>query len=149
MKLSSPNFADNQVIPADFTADGSNSCPDFYIEGVPPNAHSLVLFCYDPDATAGIPWVHWLAWNLPVTTSRLLAGQLPEGSIVGLNSFGNLGYGGPSPTPGTGPHRYVFTLFALRNSVDLRGASSYREVTERIKGNVIEKTKWTGTYERD
>ena len=31
-----------------------------------------------------------------------------------VNGFGHLGYGGPLPPHGHGPHRYVFRLHALR-----------------------------------
>lgn len=148
MRLSSPNFANNHNIPADYTADGLNICPDFFIEGVPLNAHSLVILCHDPDATIGVPWIHWFAWGLPVATSKITAGKLPEGSINGLNSFGDFGYGGPSPTPGTGPHRYVFALYALKQEVDLNGLDSYQDITTKLREYIIGEASWTGVYER-
>ena len=147
MKLYSPNFQNNQIIPTVFTSDGSNKCPDFIIEKVPDSARSLVILCHDPDATAGIPWVHWLAWGLP-PVDKIIGGQLPEGSINGLNSFGNYGYDGPSPNPGTGLYRYVFTIFAMIDEVDLGNLSSYEEVVQYLNGRTVEHSSWVGTYER-
>ena len=147
MKLYSPNFQNNQTIPVVFTADGSNKCPDFIIQEVPDNAKSLVILCHDPDATSGVPWIHWLAWGLP-SVDKIIAGELPEGSVDGLNSFGNYGYGGPSPSPGTGPHRYVFTIYATHDGVDLRDATTYKKILNSLKDYIIDQASLTGIYLR-
>ncbi len=48
-----------------------------------------------------------------------------RGSVQGRNDFGTAGYGGPCPPPGDKPHRYVFTLYALKtDSIEAPPASS-------------------------
>lgn len=149
MKLVSPNFKDNSKMPVDYTADGVNRCPDFYFSDIPSDAKSVVLVCHDPDATAGVPWVHWLATNITPDTTQLLGGHLPPGAVSGINSFGNYGYGGPSPSPGSGSHRYVFTTYALKEEVAFEGQKSYAEILEILDPKIITKSSWTGIYVRN
>lgn len=148
MQFLSPNFENNHTIPSEYTADGHNICPDFLIKNVPSDALSLVVLCHDPDASSGVPWVHWLAWAIPTTAKEILNGKLPGRSMIGMNSFGFKGYGGPSPKPGSGRHRYVFTLFAIGKGVDLSKAITYAEIVECLEGHIIDRAVWVGTYER-
>lgn len=150
MKIMSPNFDDKSTIPVDFTADGENICPDFNISEVPDGAKSLAVVCHDPDATAGIPWVHWVVWKLPNNTDKIQKGNLPPGSVEGITSFGTRGYGGPSPSPGSGPHRYVFTSYALSKDVNLLDDKqmSYADILTILQPAVIDTAEWTGVYQR-
>lgn len=145
----SPDFQDMSKMPVRFTADAEDICPDFMIEDVPEASVSLAIVCHDPDATRGIPWVHWLVWNLPADNHNLDDGIFPNGTITGINSFGNRSYGGPSPSPGTGPHRYIFTLYALSRKPDLEGKTTYHEITSVLDPICIESAAWTGLYERN
>ena len=40
--------------------------------------------------------------------------MLPQGAVQSNTDFGSPGYGGPCPPKGDKPHRYVFTIFALK-----------------------------------
>ena len=149
MRIISTNFQNNALIPARFTADGENICPDFYIYDVPDGTASLAIVCHDPDATAGVPWVHWIAWDIPATTVKVTSGTLPIGSVLGTTSFATKSYGGPSPSPGSGPHRYVFTLYALRHNANLGNMQlTYSEIIGKIEPLTITKAQWMGIYER-
>jgi Raf kinase inhibitor-like YbhB/YbcL family protein len=148
MKFYSKDFENMATIPVRFTADGENTCPKFVIKDVPNKTVSLAIICHDPDATRGYPWIHWLVWDLPIETNEISDDTLPENSKNGLTSFGTKGYGGPSPSPGSGPHRYVFTCFALRESIDLTGMGSYIEIISFIEEHIIDQANWTGNYER-
>lgn len=57
-------------------------------------------------------------YNIPATATGLAqgAGTNPAGSggTAGNTDFGQPGYGGPCPPQGDKPHRYVFTVFALK-----------------------------------
>ena len=44
---------------------------------------------------------------------QIPSSSLPAGTKEGINDWGRKGYGGPCPPVGHGPHRYVFTLYAL------------------------------------
>src|SRR4029450_11397333 len=59
--------------------------------------------------------------HLPADTTELKldagnpkAGLLPKGALQTRTDFGAPGYGGPCPPEGHGPHRYIFTVFAVK-----------------------------------
>jgi hypothetical protein len=56
--------------------------------------------------------------NIPATAKELSADSgsgkgLPAGAVQTRTDFGAPGYGGAAPPPGA-PHRYIFTLHALK-----------------------------------
>jgi hypothetical protein len=66
-----------------------------------------------------------------------------------MNSFRQLGYGGPAPPPGSGSHPYVATLYALNvDSLNLGVDTSLRQFQNAIDGKVIAEVSVTGYYER-
>ena len=40
--------------------------------------------------------------------------KLPKGAVQSITDFGTPGYGGPCPPRGDRPHRYIFTVHALK-----------------------------------
>ena len=150
MKLTSSSFDENSFMKPKYTADGENLCPDFYISDVPENTRQLILLCHDPDATAGIPWVHWFVSGIPGSTKQIMSGKVPAEASEHINSFGTRGYGGPSPSSGSGPHRYVFSLLALseNTNLDTNKQMSYREILDTLNPLLLAETSYTGIYER-
>ena len=73
MKLSSSVFSDGAMIPVRYTCSGDDFSPPLAWSDIPAGAQSLALIADDPDAPVGT-WVHWVAFNLPVT-----AAGLPQG----------------------------------------------------------------------
>ena len=55
--------------------------------------------------------------NIPADVTELKTGaspaRLPEGAVEGRTDYGEPGFGGAAPPPGHGPHRYIFTVFAV------------------------------------
>jgi len=54
-----------------FGVDGENISPALQWDGVPPEAKSLALTVYDPDAPTGSGFWHWIVVNIPVDTRSL------------------------------------------------------------------------------
>ena len=104
--------------------DGQNISPDLEWSGAPKNTKAFAVTVFDPDAPTGSGWWHWIVFNIPANVNHLALGAgsgkapLPEGAIQGRNDYGQFGYGGPCPPPGK-PHRYVFTVYALKEKVPL------------------------------
>jgi Raf kinase inhibitor-like YbhB/YbcL family protein len=71
----------------------------------------------------------------------------PAGAFQGTSSFGEIGYGGPMPPAGSGPHRYFFKLYALDTPLDVTPGLSKDELLEAIKDHVLAKGELMGTYE--
>lgn len=146
-KLTSSDFKDMDRIPDRFTCEGEDISPTLDWSELPEDAAELALTCEDPDAP-GRTFVHWLVWRIDPNTDRLGAGDVPDGARQGRNDFGNAEYGGPCPPPGHGPHRYVFTLYALSEDVGLSDGASIRDLHKRTEGKVLSEARLTGTFER-
>jgi Raf kinase inhibitor-like YbhB/YbcL family protein len=115
IKLSSAAFVAGGSIPALYTCGGRDISPPLRWSAAPSGARELGLELIDLDAPGG-PFVHWALARIPSRVTSLAAGEsVPPGAVARRNSFGKIGYGGPCPPPGARPHRYVFTLLALRS----------------------------------
>ena len=155
MRLFSSAFKDGDRIPLKYVmplAGGQNISPPLNWEGVPSEAKSLILLCYDPHPVAK-NWVHWIVINIPPEVKGLSEGAstkaMPKGAVELKNSFGFVGYGGPQPPPGTGNHPYVFVLFALsQKTVSLPEKPSYDQIISAIKPYVIAEAKLTVYFGR-
>ncbi|MHB1766690.1 MAG: YbhB/YbcL family Raf kinase inhibitor-like protein [Phycisphaerae bacterium] len=119
MTLTSPAFHNHSVLPTRFTADGQDVSPPLAWCHVPRKTVSLVIVMIDPDAPGPLAFRHWMIINIP-PTAKGLPEHLPAAKRIaglpsarqGTNSFGKLGYGGPSPPPGPA-HHYRIILYAL------------------------------------
>lgn len=66
-----------------------------------------------------------------------------------MTDFGQPGFGGPCPPPGDKPHRYIFTVFALKvDQLPLKKEASGAMVGYYLNQNAISKASFTGTYGR-
>lgn len=146
-RLSSSAFENDHPIPTRYTCDGENISPPFLIGDVPEGTQSLALLCEDRDSVAGV-WDHWVLWNINLLVKYIDEGRIPFGAIEGKNTFGKIGWGGPCPTKGGRPHRYIFTLFALDATIDLGVGASKAEVLAKMEGHILEKTTLTGLFQR-
>ncbi|HVE51917.1 MAG TPA: YbhB/YbcL family Raf kinase inhibitor-like protein [Ramlibacter sp.] len=123
--LRSADFAEQDTLPKEFVhhamgAGGNNVSPQLAWSDPPAGTKSFALTMYDPDAPTGSGWWHWVVYDLPTNTTGLPRGagaaggaNLPQGAKQGRTDFGSKEYGGAAPPPGHGPHRYIFTLYAL------------------------------------
>ena len=111
---------------------------------------------YDPDAPTGSGWWHWIVYNIPGNVSGLVAGAgdgakklLPPGAMQGNTDFGTPGYGGPCPPVGDKPHRYVFTVYALKvDKIDVAGWRHGRVHRLQHPREPVAKATFTALYGR-
>ena len=116
--LTSPAFADGQSLPLRYTCEGEGIAPSLHIEGIPEGTRTLALVLDDLSAPSG-HFVHWILWDLPLTAGDIPEGELPPGTVVGTTSAKAVGYFPACPPPGSGLHRYVFTLYAVGDVIKL------------------------------
>ncbi|GLH74741.1 UPF0098 protein [Geothrix limicola] len=151
MELRTSAFPNGGAIPRVHTADGADRSPALQWTDPPTGTQAFALIVDDPDAPAGT-WVHWVLYDLPGTVRTLAEDQprkadLPGGAKQGKNSWGRLGWNGPSPPPGR-PHRYFFRLKALSTSLGLPPGATCSQVDATLKGKVLAEAAWMGTYGR-
>ena len=137
-----------------FGCSGGNVSPQLAWDGAPAGTKSFALTVYDPDAPTGSGWWHWVVVNLPPSIQELPrgsgseSGRLPQGAVQTRTDFGTAGYGGPCPPPGT-PHRYVFTIHALKvDKLDLDAQASGAMAGFMINSNSLGKASLTAMYGR-
>ncbi|GAA4238035.1 YbhB/YbcL family Raf kinase inhibitor-like protein [Actinomadura meridiana] len=147
LTLSSPAFADRGPVPAAYSHESGDVSPALIWSGVPAACLELVLVCEDPDARGGT-FVHWMLGDIPPEFDGLAAGQEGPRLARGRNGFGDLGYGGPHPPHGDPPHRYVFTLYALRRPSGLTSGFSRDDLRAALKDDVLASAALVGTYAR-
>lgn len=139
-----------------FGCEGGNVSPSLAWKGAPKEARSFAVTVYDPDAPTGSGWWHWVVFNLPADTAALAAGagdpaagKAPKGAVQSRTDFGRPGWGGPCPPKGDKPHRYVFTVHALKvDKLDLDENATAALVGFMINANRIGKAGFTATYGR-
>ncbi len=162
MNLTSSSLVQGETIDSKYTADGQDVSPALAWSDVPAETKSFALICDDPDAPsakrpAPEPWVHWIIFNipgdrseLPAAVSRQSAPSEVQGSRQGKNSWPNenIGYRGPAPPPGSGPHRYFFKLYALDTVLNLEAGATKQQLLDAMSGHVLAEGTLMGVYER-
>lgn len=146
MKISSPAFQNNEIIPRRYTCDGENISPPLAFEEIPEGTQSLLLIVDDPDAPRGT-FLHWLVFNISPQTKFIEENSLPNGARLGKNDFGRLTYGGPCPPYGV--HRYYFKLFALDTTLNLPEGASFQEVWGVARDHILSENYLIGLYKRE
>jgi Raf kinase inhibitor-like YbhB/YbcL family protein len=137
-----------------FGCTGANVSPNLTWRGAPQGTRSFVVTLYDPDAPTGSGFWHWLVINLPASATSLPTGAsrsaaLPAGALETRTDFGAPGYGGPCPPAGDKPHRYVFTVYALKvDALDLDAQASGAMVGFMVHSNAIGSATFTARYGR-
>jgi len=151
MKLSSDAFTNGALIPSEYSCEGNDLSPVLIWSDIPEKTKSFALTCVDPDAPMG-DWIHWIAWNIPADWTSLPKGIDPEDQsqfAQGTNSWGKIGYGGPCPPLGHGPHRYYFTLYALDTELKLDISAELNDLLKTIDKHIIDNAVTMGKYERN
>lgn len=144
LKISSPAFMHNNLMPRKYTCQGQNVNPPLIIEGVPQGTKSMVLIIDDPDAPMGT-WDHWILFNIPLI-AKIEENSTPPGAIGGINGFGDTYYNGPCPPSGT--HRYFFKLYALNTTLYLDEGARKSEVENAMRGHILGQAQMIGLYKK-
>jgi Raf kinase inhibitor-like YbhB/YbcL family protein len=141
--LTSEDVADGEKL--DMThvhdsADGENDSPQLSWSDFPEETRSFVVSCLDPDAPTGSGWWHWMAVDLPVSTTSLPRGagasdeDLPGKAFHARNDYGTRDFGGAAPPPGDPPHRYIFAVHA----VDVESLGLTPDVTPAVVAGTLQ-----------
>ncbi|HEY0707741.1 MAG TPA: YbhB/YbcL family Raf kinase inhibitor-like protein, partial [Polyangia bacterium] len=132
-----------------------NISPHVAWSAPPEGTKSFVLTVYDPDAPTGSGWWHWVVYDIPADVTELPAGagsgkvDLPKGASQGRTDFGSKGFGGACPPPGDKPHRYIFTVHALKvEKLEVPPDASAAMIGFMTNANSLGKASFTAKYSR-
>ena len=153
--LTSNDLTDGGQLPDAQVYAKGNVSPHLSWSGAPEGTKSFAITCYDPDAPTGSGFWHWTVANIPADVSELATGagtpgngDLPSGAIQGRTDFGQPGFGGAAPPEGHGPHRYIFTVFAVDvERLDVNADNSGAVYGFNLHFHTLAKASITGTYE--
>src|SRR5207249_2893374 len=71
LTLTSTAFEADKPIPKKHTEDGEDRSPPLHWSGAPDGVKEFALIVDDPDAPQKSPWVHWVIYKIPATTTNL------------------------------------------------------------------------------
>jgi ribose transport system ATP-binding protein len=158
--LISTAFENGARIPSRF-AENNKISPPLAWAHPPDGTRSFALSITDPDIPPQFDFprafAHWLIYNIPGTARSLPEGASPGDTLptgaeelnsdfvtFGIPGFGK-GYGGPWPPDA--PHRYVFTLYALKaERLDLAQDANYSDFVNVVLPVTITTATLIGIY---
>ena len=151
--VTSSAFTQGADIPKIYSCDGKSYSPPLAWSGIPAETKSIVLIVDDPDAPGGT-FVHWVAYNIPVTSQGLPEGFSKDKSITelypeareGINSGKTKGY--YPMCPPSGWHRYFFKVYALGTTLTLSDRATKQELEDAMKGHVLTQGQLIGRYKK-
>lgn len=154
--LSNKGDIPNKHVFNGFGCVGKNISPQINWKNAPQETKSFALTVYDPDAPTGSGWWHWMLVNIPVKYNQLPANfgeknmfSLKDGIAQIRNDFGTFSFGGPCPPQGNKPHRYIFTIYALRaEKLDLQEGATAAFAGFMINQNVLAKASFEAYFGR-
>jgi Raf kinase inhibitor-like YbhB/YbcL family protein len=150
IELRSDAFASGEAMPA------SRESPALQWSVVPAAAQSLVLVVEDVDAPLPRPFTHAIVYAIDPAIMSFTAGaigrpdspQTGDEYDVGYNGIGRRAYIAPSPLPGHGVHRYVFTLLAVDYVPRFDQPPTRGRLLNAVAGHVVALGELIGTAER-
>jgi len=160
-KLTSPTIAPGAMLSAaqvfnGFGCTGKNQSPALKWTAGPKGTKSYAITVYDPDAPTGSGWWHWLVYNIPANVTEVAAGtgdpsgkMLPAGAVQGRSDYGTQAFGGACPPQGDPPHRYIFTVYALKiDKIEVATDASAALIGFMINANTLARDSFTSKYGR-
>lgn len=145
MNLSSTAFDDGGTIPTRFTCSGRDFSPPLRWSELPRGTRAFAVLMQDVDADR---FLHWSVVDIPSALRRLAEGRVPPDAVETENSFGDAGWGGPCPPEGDDPHRYVFAVYALDQTLGLDADTSPDDVQSAVADHAIGRGTLTGLFGR-
>jgi Raf kinase inhibitor-like YbhB/YbcL family protein len=160
--LSSPEIKAGAMIDKKFEfnsfgCSGDNKSPALQWTGAPKDAKSFAVTVYDPDAPTGSGWWHWSVINIPANVTELKSDagaasgvNLPAGAAQVRIDYGFAGWGGLCPPPGDKPHRYVFTVHALKvEKLEIPADATAALAGFMVHANTLKTASFTAKYGRN
>jgi hypothetical protein len=114
--------------------------------------YTIILHDIENSTAKGtVDTLHWSAFNIPGTTTKLPeglgAGVLADGTTNGPGIRGGAQGVYFGPGAGVGPfHHYVFEVYALDTKLDVGATPTRDELMKAMEGHVIGKAAYVGRF---
>ena len=147
--LSSPEVADGEILPVDFTGDGSGATLPLAWDGAPEGTASFAVVMHHADPEGKTKW-YWTLYNIPADV-RSLPKNVPGIGTLGNNSVNGRTEYAPPHSKGAGEKTYIYTVYALSAppQFDVEPAKVSRDVLlAAIKDNVLGTAELKVVYTR-
>ncbi|ANZ38387.1 PEBP family protein [Lentzea guizhouensis] len=152
--VTSADVADGEQLPDAQVFEGGNTSPQLSWSGFPAETRSFVVTCFDPDAPTPSGFWHWVAVNIPASTTSLDTGAgasddtLPGDAFHVRSDYGTRAFGGAAPPKGDHPHRYYFVVHAVDvDALDVDGDASPAVVSFNLAFHTLARAIITPTYQ--
>ncbi|HTB19763.1 MAG TPA: YbhB/YbcL family Raf kinase inhibitor-like protein [Bryobacteraceae bacterium] len=156
LKITVSGYSDGGDIPDKYTcaAKPPGGSPQIDWSGAPAGTMSFALIFHDGDVHPGKTFsdvTHWIAWNIPATSTGLpagvAAGALPDGTQQGANIARGNAYMGPCPPAGL-PHHYTLEVYALDSKLDLPATAGRTDLEKALSGHILASGVYNGLFHR-
>ena len=140
MIISSSAFRNGDYLPEKYIRDGDNINPPLEIVNVPGFAKSLFVTLRE-ESEVGRGKVHWVVWNINPKIEKIEEGVMPQGAVVGRNSFGTNNYIGPSVEDNV--DSFIFRAYALDGLLKLPEDTALIDIVKEMDQNIVASAKLT------
>ena len=148
--LTSLAIKQDSLLPADYTCDGSGATLPLAWTGFPDDTKWFALIMYTVASPTDIHW-YWILYNIPGSVQSLVKNVSGVGTL-GNNSLNNRAGYSPPCSQGPGYKYYVFTLYALSQSLAFTVPSqavSMEVLLDAVKNITLSSASLTVKYSRN
>lgn len=154
LKVKSPSFSPNGVIPKRHTGFDADISPEFHFPNLATETVSIAVIMDDLDIPFLKEYCHWIIWNIPKT--EVIPENIPYGTPVTsfYNAIQGIAYGmhryrGPKqPIFVRNMHRYRFCFYSLDCFLDLDQNAKKKDLVKAMSGHILQSGSMIGTYKR-
>jgi Raf kinase inhibitor-like YbhB/YbcL family protein len=164
MTLTISGFPDGGQVPVKFSQAapgvpvGEGTSPAMTWANAPAGTQSFFLNMHDMDVVRNKTTddqAHWVVWNIPASATGYPEGvpkgsQMPDGAYQ-ISATGPM-YRGPGAAANGPLHHYMFELYALDITLDVKpGADAFEtraNVMKAIQGHILTKAVYGGLFRR-
>lgn len=109
--LTSPDMVSGGAMPVAFTCDGQSQSPSLSWTNGPTGTVGYAIAMHHIPGPGDTHW-YWVVYNIPATTTKVVAGGVAPGTL-GTNSVNNQLAYAPPCSKGPGIKTYTYTVYAL------------------------------------